>query len=262
MDSIAEIRERLLGAFAPDDYENQLEKRCHSAPPITRERWVAKQKEYVPFEKPTRSVSVISRVRSDEKKPLLAREFRPIPFDTDSLTPITEEFGSSIMSQEDGGYDSDAEDRRNGVPTTYSQNQLRVFRQERKVEVEKEFKALEVYDEQLSQSLCELEAEYMQFRREFVTFDVDWTAARWQQFLTLEDVYFALQDEAFDVQNQMQHKSAQMLLFMDGPCGGVRYEDEETGIDVWSLEGAAESRVREGEYITPTWNGVEYPALG
>ncbi|KAI0424390.1 hypothetical protein F5Y09DRAFT_142502 [Xylaria sp. FL1042] len=248
--TVVGFTERILETLAPSDLESHVQERCHPAPPKNSERWVAREKSYVPFQKPSRSVSVISSFRSNRRSSLPIGEFKPIP--------VAEEPDSPTASLVDS-HDGDAEDTRNGVPTTYSQNQLRQFRAARKRELEAEFRALKLYSKQLSESLDGIAVEYLRTCRWFRwNFARHWTPVRWKDFEALEDVYFALQDELFDVQIQMQHKSAQILLYLDHthPPGGLQYRSGD--ISVWSLEGAAESRVRNGSYVITAPQQVDH----
>ncbi|KAI0905732.1 hypothetical protein F4823DRAFT_117802 [Ustulina deusta] len=238
MNSFAEIREKLNGSSKPGGLESQPERRCRSAPPQTTGSWVAREKP----------------ARYDQGRSRLAEAIKP--------EPITEEPDGLIPTQLDG-YDSDEEDRRNGVPITYSQGQFCRYQAATKYEIEVEFKRLKLYGDELSATLGEWKLGYMELRRHFSeTLSPNMTVAQWENFLVLENAYFTLKDELFDVQDKMEHLNAQMYLFLDYTCSddGFWFHDDNNNA-VWCVEGAAEKFATNGEYPTLQSNGVDYDAL-
>ncbi|KAI0450529.1 hypothetical protein F5B21DRAFT_425233 [Xylaria acuta] len=238
-----------------DAFECRPETRCDSLPLPTRDIWIPREKLYVPGETPTRSISLGSRITGrHHDRSQLPLDFWPEPIIQGSSVPIT---------PQEKGYDSDEEDKRNGVLIRYSHGQCRPFQKSMKRQVEAEFQRLKRRYEELSATLRKWEGRYKEGRRFFFqTLGLDWTEPQWGKFLSLENSFFDLQDKLFALQDKMERRNAQMYLFMErvGPSldSGVWLREKDTTL--WSLEGAAEQRAREGEYPVLEWRGVDYNA--
>ncbi|KAI1748849.1 hypothetical protein F4782DRAFT_533969 [Xylaria castorea] len=247
-----ELREAINNDTKPGVFEFRPQKRYGSLPLPRRVICVSREKPYVPVEIPTRSISLESRIsgRHHDRSRLLL-ECWP--------EPITQGFSTPITPRGEG-YDSDEEDKWNGVPIRYSHGQCRPFQKSMRHKVEADFLRLKQSYEGLSATLCKWESRYMEGRRLFLkTMGLDWTEPQWTQFLFTEKSFFDLQDKLFALQDKMERKTTQMYLFMEhvGPSlnSGVWLREEAT---LWSLEGAAEQKARRGEYPVLEWRGVDY----
>ncbi|KAI0533352.1 hypothetical protein GGR58DRAFT_117270 [Xylaria digitata] len=231
-------------------------KRCHSVPLGAKENRIAGEKLLVSDERPVRSISLTLKGRDHDSGSWFAGEF--------TLEPLSEEPNGYIPSEADD-YDSDDEDRRNGVPTTYSHNRCVPFRASMKQELEAEFRRLKLYADELSATLRSWEPSYKELRRAILgPFKLTWTASQWEEFFVLEDAFFTLQDELFTLQDKMQNVNAQMYLFLDyrnlpsSPDGFWSHNEDGS---VWSTSGTTENRARDGQYPILEWNGVDYNSL-
>ncbi|KAI0436286.1 hypothetical protein F4803DRAFT_240487 [Xylaria telfairii] len=237
----------------PRAFECRPQKRCDSLPVPTRKSWVPLDKSHLLGETPARSISQGCGVHSHHRGKDLPSEFWPEPIARGFSAPIT-------PPRED--YGSDEEDKRNGVPTRYSENKCRPFRASMKRRIEAEFQRLKQRFERLSTTLREWEGWYKKARRLFFkTLGLDWAESDWAKFRSLENSFFDLQGELFAVEDKMERRNAQMYLFMKhvGPLNaGVWLRERDTTI--WALEGAAEQRARCGEYPVLEWSGVDYNA--
>ncbi|KAI0975099.1 hypothetical protein F4678DRAFT_317439 [Xylaria arbuscula] len=218
-------------SFAPDDFESQPLKRCRTAPPPSSKSWVTEENQCMPIGNLQRCVS-LPRSRNDYNRLRLAEKLKP--------EPINEE-----PEPQTDCYDSDAEDRRNGVPITYHDSQLIPFEASMKSAVEDQFKLLQRQADDLSTTFEEWKVRYGEFRRRYSeNSGLDWSVADWDTFLEFEDAYFAFQSELFTVEDQMANMNAQLYLFFDHTASSSSNSTSYCQGDVGILE----------------WKGVNYAA--
>ncbi|KAI0399859.1 hypothetical protein F4802DRAFT_532596 [Xylaria palmicola] len=228
----------------------QCHKRCCSLALPRRDVWVPQEKPHALGEIPSRSISLGSGHYHG-----LTERLQPEPLDP--------EFDTAAMLWGRKRHNEDEEDRRAGVPTTYSQGPASyIFDKSMQRAVEAEFQRLKRYCGELSATLRAWEGGYTKLRRLF--FDnagLDWTLPQWREFLDLEDAFCNLQREVFDVQEEMQCMNAQLCLFASPPTPlsghrdawvRGRAEDDTAG---WP---GGEQRGGWGGYPVLEWNGVDY----
>ncbi|KAI0544780.1 hypothetical protein F4679DRAFT_589129 [Xylaria curta] len=240
MEPSTELQENINNDPQAGDFELRPEKRHNSPPSPRREVSTSCEKPHAPGETPTRSVS--------------------LPLDS-SPEPTTQGTNTPTPLQDD--YDSDEEDRRNGVPIRYSDGECHPFKESMKHEAETELQRLKKHHKELSAALDEWKGPYEEGRRlYFETRGLGWTEQQWNQFLSTEDSYFDIRDKLFAVEDKMGHNTAQMHLFKEpvdrSLNSGVWLREEDTAIG--SLEAAAEQRARSSEYPVLEWRGVDYNA--
>ncbi|GAW25494.1 hypothetical protein SAMD00023353_0702750 [Rosellinia necatrix] len=227
----------------------RLKKRRVLLPPAGSGSRAGRNTPHILSRRPVRCISFASRVRG---------YYRDVAKIADGLRPdpIARWNGRNQQSQMDG-YDSDEEDLRNGVRITYSAEGRVVFKASLRYVLESEFHSVRARGEQLSAMLSELEPEHRRLRRHYSeTLGLDWTTSQWEHFFLFEDRYFKVRERLYDVQDEMEHMTAQMYLFLVDPYDyGYLIEDGDT--TVWSLNGIAEEQVRNNEYPALEWNGVD-----
>lgn len=220
-------------------------KRCSSFPLMGSEGWVDLEKPHILGTKPARSISLASKVSDHQRG-------RPQP-----EPGIRIPDGFTVPETDD--YNSDEEDRRNGVPITYAQDEGGPFRESMKWELEAEFNRLKLYGEKLAATVHELEGGYQQLCEHLsATSTVEWTVSEEDEFLVLEDSFLNLREELCTVQDNMGHKHAQLCLFIDytRPSSRRHHCVEGKGATFWSPDGAAGQRIRNCEYIQSNWGQV------
>lgn len=252
MDSAAKLRNQLDDPSMSGPFKIRAQKRCSTFPLVGSEGWTAQEGPHVLGTKPTRSISLLSRVRGHNKN-----RSHPEP-------AIHGPDDCALLKSDDAyEYDSDDEDKRNGVPITYAPDAGGPFRESIKQELEAEFNRLRRYGETLAATVREMEGGYQRLCELFLETDntssVEWTVEEKEEFLVLEDVFLDLREELFAVQDTMEHVHAQLCLFLDHaqPSSGFRrsWLRDEDAI-VWSANGAADQRVRNGEYLSSDRGGV------
>ncbi|KAI0466288.1 hypothetical protein F4859DRAFT_332584 [Xylaria cf. heliscus] len=268
MKPVTKLQLQINNNSKPGAFDFQAQKRCDSVPlprqDISRREavhtwrrdWVSREKPYVPGGTSTRSISLGSRISGrhhDESQVPVG--LWPEPIFQASSTPATPRREN---------YDNDEEDKRNSVPISYPQHKCRPFRASMKQEVEAEFQRLRRRGKELSATLREWEGGYKKARRLFSkTLGLGWTECQWVKFMSFEKSLFDLRDDLFAVQDKMEHRNAQMYLFIErvssSLAGGVWLRDEDT-TTLWSLEVTAEQKAMRGEYPVLEWNGVDYNA--
>ncbi|KAI1314128.1 hypothetical protein F5Y03DRAFT_4075 [Xylaria venustula] len=217
--------------FASCDFETQPLQRCRTAPPPSSKSWVTEENQCMPMGKLQRCVS-LPRSKKDYDRLRLAEKLKP--------EPINEEPEPQAVS-----YDSDEEDRRNGVPTTYHDSQLIPFEASMKSLIEDQFKLLQRQADDLSATFEEWKVRYGEFRRRYSeNFGLDWSVSAWNTFLEFEDAYFAFQSQLFAVEDQMANMHAQLYLFFDHTASSSSNSTSHCEGDVTILE----------------WKGVNYAA--
>ncbi|KAI3322936.1 hypothetical protein HD806DRAFT_536117 [Xylariaceae sp. AK1471] len=241
MDRAAALREQIYEDSEGRTFERPT--RCNSLLLQKRERWV-------PAEKPAKG-------RGHGRLSRLALESRPEPIAQDP-EPDT------VITTEEDGYDSDEEDRRNGVPITYAQDQGRAYHESMRNEMAAEFRRLTLHGNELAANLHRVEGSYMSLRRQFFKhFGMNWTASAWHGFLLLDETISTLQEQLFDVQENLEHRYAEMYSLLDHPRPSKTssWMQQENGTCVWTLEGTAHCARNDG-YLVLEWNGVDYNSLG
>ncbi|KAF2970088.1 hypothetical protein GQX73_g3431 [Xylaria multiplex] len=235
--------------------ESRPSERCHSAPLGAKETRI-EEKLHVSDARPIRRIPPKPKRRGHNRGSGLAEVFTPKP---------SSEYPNAHLALEADDYDSDEEDRRNGVPITYSHNQGLPFRASMKEELEAEFWRLKLHADELSVTLRDWEPSYMELRRAILgPFKLTWTPSQWEEFLALEDAFFTLQDELFSLQDKMQNINAQMYLFLDRrnlPSSPDGFWSHNGDTSVWSTGGAIENQARNSQHLILEWNGVDYNSL-
>ncbi|KAI8629824.1 hypothetical protein F5Y19DRAFT_484741 [Xylariaceae sp. FL1651] len=233
MDTAVAHPQKMYDEVDLEAFERQPQKRCNSFPAIERQSWVPEEKGYSPGETLLRSISLMCKTKDRCR---LAAKLK------------LETAAQGIMTgtrTDDDDYDSDEDDRNNNVPTTYIENQCRIFNESMKDEVEVEFQRLKIYSLELQEELYTQERDYLVLRRLFFEkFGLDWTSGRWERFLLLEEAVSKLRDKVCAVEEKMCLLYAQMLSFLEYKQfvdnGGWQQEGD---LNVWSLKGVAEERV-------------------
>ncbi|KAI1111038.1 hypothetical protein F5Y14DRAFT_454451 [Nemania sp. NC0429] len=152
----AKLRDQLDDVGKQDVSWIRSQKRSSTFPLIGSEGWAALEKPHVLGTKPARSISLTSN-KSRER---LRGRRRPHPEpdrDPDSYKRCT-----LLEPDRDSDYDSDEEDRRNGVPITYSQDGGSPVRESMKRSVQADFDSLRLRGLQLETTVDELEERYEQ----------------------------------------------------------------------------------------------------
>ncbi|KAI0411902.1 hypothetical protein F5X98DRAFT_33306 [Xylaria grammica] len=244
MSLIAEIRRKVHETSRSSSLEGRPPRRCRSAPSRVREDWVVRRELYVPGKKHARSISMNLCKRHRHGRSRVAKACRPDP-----------------AVEEEGDYNSDEEDGRNGVPIIYSENRCIPFRASMKYELEAQFQDFKPYADGLSAILREWEPRYKELRRAVLgPLGRDWAMSQWEEFFILENEFFNLRDELYTIEDRMQNVNAQMLLFFDHrhppPCDGPWYHGGDSPF--LSVGGETGNGARKGWYPRLEWNGVDY----
>ncbi|KAI0102638.1 hypothetical protein GGR51DRAFT_281890 [Nemania sp. FL0031] len=230
------IQEQLCDISKLSIFKCQRRKRSNSLPAMST-NWVAREK-FVP------STQLTYKARGFEGRSWLSREIR--------LEPVF---------QGPGSYESEEEDRRNEVPTTYSPNHYILFQAPMKGELEAEFQRLKRYGAELSDTLGPWKEKYRQLCESISqTSGLSWAAPQWDEFFAFADDYYNLREELFAIEAEMGHIHAQLRLFLDAtPPHDFWLEEEATS--VWAPEEVNEQQAKSGRYPVLEWNGVDYSAM-
>ncbi|KAJ8126675.1 hypothetical protein O1611_g6963 [Lasiodiplodia mahajangana] len=214
-------------------FKRHRQKRCNSFPPT---KLVARG-----IDKPLPSTPLASKVKGLKGRSWLSREFKP--------EPVSQEPNSRVPLDVEG-YESDEEDRRNGVPITYSPCCYIISQASMKRELEAEFRRLKHHGEELSKSLAQRKEEYRQLCESFSQ-SSNLSSSQWEGFSAFSDAYFNIREELFTVQEEMGHIHAQLRLFLDHSPPHDSWLEEED-ILVWAPEEAT------GQQAALEWGGVDY----
>jgi len=263
--------------------------RSNSLPLETGERWTEEVKTYVPSTKPSCSISLTSgsKGRRRDKWRFLAPETGARTLTTDT-NPLARQDSAvpSVAHVEDieaHAYDSDEEDKRNGVPVTYSQCPGRAFRPSMKDEAIAEFRVFQSHASKLTSRILEQEKHYKKLRGGlfYGLLNPPWTAERWEELILLDDSISTLQAELYAVQEKMEHRYAELYSFLDHarPAQQQHQQQEEGEVTIaacstgmlgmqkegvtvsWALGGTDVRRAGHDGDFKLEWNGVEYTSL-
>ncbi|KAI1089412.1 hypothetical protein F5B19DRAFT_467428 [Rostrohypoxylon terebratum] len=111
-----------------------------------------------------------------------------------------------LVPRSEEGYDSDEEDRKNGVPIIVTGNKgykvsSTTIRNAR-LQLEEKFEQ----KSQLQRLLAIPESRYLEARlRFFKNHGMDWDAEMWSYFITLEDEYFQINDQIFEAECEIDN---------------------------------------------------------
>ncbi|KAI1320877.1 hypothetical protein F5Y16DRAFT_405472 [Xylariaceae sp. FL0255] len=208
MDRATALRKQIFENSKPGVFERQPQKRVNSLPLVRRDSWV--QKDAIP----ARCVSLCSKVarnptrlrsRSRSRTRLQSRQqFLP----NDKVDP------SQKVEEKDQCYDSDEEDRRNGVPTTYTHHNPSLPTQRPIHEIEAEYALWNTRRAELQHLLDRNEEIYWRYRALFAeAVGRDWNPARWRKFLKLEDNVYMLKAQVSECELEMQCLCAQLVAY-------------------------------------------------
>ncbi|KAI0158342.1 hypothetical protein GGR57DRAFT_460040 [Xylariaceae sp. FL1272] len=273
MDRAAALRRQVYGFGSVDAFTKGPQKRVNSLPVYPAESWQ-------PSDMPSRAKSLNSKIKPVSKVGCASRPSSPRPpsrasryeefipeaiglLRCSSVVPRVVDY-TALDAVDDGasqtGYDSDEEDRRNGVPITYSQGPTRSYHPSMREEAEEEYMELKVERADIQELLEMKEQTYWIFRLLYFDYNgLDWTESRWLQYLELEDTVDLIRQRLEAVEVRMQNVFAQICSYMDhGPtmANSVAYQQDDKTI--WDPQGRFEDRWNfnnDGD-LELEWNGV------
>jgi hypothetical protein len=126
-----------------------------------------------------------------------------------------------------------------------------------------EFQRLTLHGNELAANFRSLGKGYMKLRQQYFEHSgMNWTSSTWHNFLLLDNAISTLQQQLFDIQENLEHRYAEMFSFLDHvePTEMGAWVLQENGTAVWTLEGIAE-QARDDEYPVLEWNGIDYNSL-
>ncbi|KAI1342737.1 hypothetical protein F5Y15DRAFT_412421 [Xylariaceae sp. FL0016] len=248
MDRLTTLRKQLYGNGPAGAFEKQPRERAQSMPMLRRTS--VPEKSYV-LDFPSRSTSVKT------SKPLLTTKKAQSNLKS-AFKAIKEE-----VFNDDEDYDSDEEDRRNGVPTTISEASTQKPQRKLVEEAQANIDRLKALRKELKKDYAQIGITYQRYRNRFaLRRGMDWNAARWEKFLLVEGIYFDLQKRILMVEDEIQNLIAQSLCLRDHaqPSRRGRWYQEGQTL-VWSLTGSQEEKRRYGDCKPPECNGVNLDGI-
>ncbi|KAI1451846.1 hypothetical protein F4805DRAFT_70736 [Annulohypoxylon moriforme] len=174
---------------------SSFHRRCHSVPPL----------------------NILSRVR-EEGHVLGESLHRHISRNSHAIPRYLATFRDSLLpsQSEDEDYDSDEEDRINGVPIIVTGNQGCKFSPTMITNVEREIKEKLERKRQLQKLLAMPEARYLEARtRYFQNRGMDWDTQMWSYLLTTEDEYFEITSQIYGLEYEITNLEAKLSSFID-----------------------------------------------
>ncbi|KAI2463129.1 hypothetical protein F4781DRAFT_417575 [Annulohypoxylon bovei var. microspora] len=180
------------------------------------------EEEHVLGESPQRSISRNSKIK--HPKPL----HHTIP---QYLATVRN--SRLALRSEDEDYDSDEEDRRNGVPIIVTENRgckfssAMVTSVSRKIEEKQEEKC------RLQKLLVEPKSKYLEARAwYFENRGMDWNVRMWSHFIELEDEFFKITDQIYNLECEITNLETRLSSFVDckrlSPTGHWDIEEDGT----------------------------------
>ncbi|KAI1135934.1 hypothetical protein F5Y05DRAFT_118874 [Hypoxylon sp. FL0543] len=164
-------------------------RRTQSLPPLKAQSWAP---EYSSVKQPRRSLSLQVEVKG---QPLV------IPQCVAARGEL--QLGIEIEGEE---YDSDEEDRRNGVPITVTENRGCELTSDMKEYVSRKIDEKLEEKRQLQEQLAISSQMYLTSREWlFESHGVDWDARTWLGFIALEDEYYEKTDEIYTLDCEIGH---------------------------------------------------------
>ncbi|KAL7620564.1 hypothetical protein AAE478_009559 [Parahypoxylon ruwenzoriense] len=134
---------------------------------------------------------------------------------------------------EDEDYDSDEEDRRNGVPITVSENRGCELTPSLKAYIFLE-KAKRLDEKHRLKKLLSVQgSKYFSARKSyFECHGQNWNVSTWESFLVLEDIYFEMVDKLRDLDFEIEHFNTALISFGDHYVSGSWIRED--GLLTWS----------------------------
>ncbi|CAJ2499729.1 Uu.00g025820.m01.CDS01 [Anthostomella pinea] len=239
--------------------EMGLPQRSSTLPVARREGW-AREKPYVLGEKPSRSISLTTKVKGRITN--LAVECHPRYRGSGGSNGAEAE-----AEAEADGYDSDEEDRRNGVPVTVVE--ANHIQEDRQAALKSKIETLQCRRKELQARFEAHSGRYLAYRRLFLSKrgPVGWSAERWAMFLVLEDDYFARRDRLWQLEERVQKIFTQCMSFQNhAELTSMRnggHWHRQGAMMVWSMsDPAVEKEIAGGGGGMPlVYNGIDYNAI-
>ncbi|KAI2616168.1 hypothetical protein GGS26DRAFT_603926 [Hypomontagnella submonticulosa] len=170
--------------------------RSRSLPAIKGQTWVAKEAEYVPGKKPQRSRSVFEPIPEI------------VPYCVAAIESIQRDYGA------DEDYDSDEEDRRNGVPVVVLEDRGREYNPLMKAKASHMIKKKLEEKHQLEERALPAKRRYLAACRWLsVTRGRDWDARMWSFFTNLERTHDDLANKIDELEFDLNELEAILLSF-------------------------------------------------
>lgn len=183
------MRKEIYGGTRGKVFQNQSHRRSRSLPTLKSDIWISEQK-YVAGEEPQRNCSIKSKVKQ------LPDAIRQVPCVGDI------------------DYDSDEEDRRNGVPITFSERRGCPLSPSL---IEKVSQNLQ---ESLEEKRCLVELLSVTKRRYFKVCNwfsdgpgFHWNASTRHYVFALEDRYYQLTSEKHQLDSEISHLETMLISF-------------------------------------------------
>ncbi|KAI1209324.1 uncharacterized protein F4807DRAFT_467877 [Annulohypoxylon truncatum] len=150
--------------------------------------------------------------------------------------------GSRLVSQpEDEDYDSDEEDRKNGVPIIVTENRGCKFNPTMTTNVSREIREKLEKKRKLQELQAIAEPRYLQARaRYFERRGLDWDIQVWSNFFRLEDNYFKITDKIYNIECEITNLEAKLSSFTTNHIFNRKtghWNIEGNGTRTWFLDG-------------------------
>ncbi|KAI1100816.1 hypothetical protein F4804DRAFT_335855 [Jackrogersella minutella] len=201
MDQIPILQQGVCGDAQEQVSGKQFQRRSNSVPTRKTRSW-APVEEYSSNKKPQRSVTLNSKVKNIPS--VIAQCVASIR-------------GSQLISNpEDEDYDSDEEDRRNGVPIIVLKNPGCKITPAMTTNVRREIQAKREEKYQLQKKIAIPKQRYFEARGYyFENRGRDWTARMWSYFTGIEDYYFKMADKIYDLECEIGQLETKLASFLD-----------------------------------------------
>ncbi|OTB02944.1 hypothetical protein M426DRAFT_24175 [Hypoxylon sp. CI-4A] len=205
MKHASDIRKAIFGS-SQDQAENRQPRRSISVPSLAEECWVPKERKHTPGEIPRRSVSVKSYIKHI---PQAIAESLTNAIDSQSIaeTYTEDEYSSDEYGSDE--YNSDEEDRRNGVPMTFSEDHGGRISTNMSLEVYQKIKDNIDQREQLQDVLATSKRRYQTAYDWYArTKGKDWDAQMFSYFTELEELCLTSSEKMLELEDELNHLEA------------------------------------------------------